>query len=186
MKEKVLKALKELGFKLEEVEDFGYIFQYEGTHYLYAPNIMGEEFLNICIPGVCDLHEAKETFDLCHLASKLSYELNYVKAYVKEERLWIAYECNIEGCEKSLKDIVGNMISYLDFGINYTRDLLGNGYPDMEEANEKEDLQDTAPSEEIKGLPSPSTKEEDTQAENTTEHHSLISNISKIWKRISN
>lgn len=49
MKEKVLKALKELGFKLEEVEDFGYIFQYEGTHYLYAPNIMGEEFLNICI-----------------------------------------------------------------------------------------------------------------------------------------
>ena len=186
MKEKVLKALKELGFKLEEVEDFGYIFQYEGTHYLYAPNIMGEEFLNICIPGVCDLHEAKETFDLCHLANKLSYELNYVKAYVKEERLWIAYECNIEGCEKSLKDIVVNMISYLDFGINYTRDLLRNGYPDMEEANEKEDLQDTAPSEEIKGLPSPSTKEEDTQAENTTEHHSLISNISKIWKRISN
>ena len=186
MKEKVLKALKELGFKLEEVEDFGYLFQYEGTHYLYAPNIMGEEFLNICIPGVCDLHEAKETFDLCHLANKLSYELNYVKAYVKEERLWIAYECNIEGCEKSLKDIVGNMISYLDFGINYTRDLLGNGYPDMEEANEKEDLQDTAPSEEIKGLPSPSAKEEGTQTKNDTEHHSLISNISKIWKRISN
>ena len=69
MKEKVLKALKELGFKLEEVEDFGYILQYECTHYLYAPNIMGEEFLNICIPGVCDLHEEKETFDLCHLAA---------------------------------------------------------------------------------------------------------------------
>ena len=186
MKEKVLKALKELGFKLEEVEDFGYLFQYEGTHYLYAPNIMGEEFLNICIPGVCDLHEAKETFDLCHLANKLSYELNYVKAYVKEERLWIAYECNIDGCEKSLKDIVGNMISYLDFGINYTRDLLGNGYPDMEEANEKEDQQDAAPTEEIKGLPSPSAKEEGTQTKNGTEHHSLIFNISKIWKRISN
>lgn len=186
MKEKVLKALKELGFKLEEVEDFGYIFQYEGTHYLYAPNIMGEEFLNICIPGVCDLHEAKETFDLCHLANKLSYELNYVKAYVKEERLWIAYECNIDGCEKSLKDIVGNMISYLDFGINYTRDLLGNGYPDMEEVNEKEDQQDAAPTKEIKGLPSPSAKEEGTQTKNDTEHHSLISNISKIWKRISN
>ena len=150
MKEKVLKALKELGFKLEEVEDFGYLFQYEGTHYLYVTQAMGEDFLNICVPGVCDLHEAKETFDLCHLASKLSYELNYVKAYVKEERLWIAYECNIEGCEKSLKDIVGNMISYRDFGINYTRDLRGNGYPDMEEANEKEDLQDTALSEEIK------------------------------------
>ena len=186
MKEKVLKALKELGFKLEEVEDFGYLFQYEGTHYLYAPNIMGEEFLNICIPGVCDLHEAKETFDLCHLANKLSYELNYVKAYVKEERLWIAYECNIDGCEKSLKDIVGNMISYLDFGINYTRDLLGNGYPDMEEVNEKEDQQDAAPTKEIKGLPSPSAKEEGTQTKNDTEHHSLISNISKIWKRISN
>ena len=118
--------------------------------------------------------------------SKLSYELNYVKAYVKEERLWIAYEYNVEGCEKSLRDIVGTMISYLDFGINYTRGLLEKGYPDMEEVNEKEDQQDAAPTKEIKGLPSPSAKEEGTQTKNDTEHHSLISNISKIWKRISN
>ena len=186
MKEKVLKALKELGFKLEEVEDFGYIFQYEGTHYLYAPNVMGEEFLNICIPGVCDLHEAKESFDLCHLANKLSYDLNYIKAYVKEERLWLAYECNVEGCEKSIKDIVGTMISYLDFGINYTRGLLEKGYPDIEEPNEEEDQQDAVQAEEVKELPSPPAEEEGTQVENGTEHHSLISNISKIWKRISN
>ena len=185
MKEKVLKALKELGFKLEEVEDFGYIFQYEGTHYLYAPNIMGEEFLNICIPGVCDLHEAKETFDLCHLANKLSYELNYVKAYVKEERLWIAYEYNVEGCEKSIRDIVGTMISYLDFGINYTRGLLEKGYPDMAESNERDGHQDAALTEETNELPSPN-EDENALAENDTEHNSLISNISKIWKRISN
>lgn len=146
---------------------------------------MGEEFLNICVPGVCDLHEAKESFDLCRLANKLSYELNYVKAYVKEERLWLAYECDVDGCEKSIKDIVGAMISYLDFGINYTRGLLEKGYPDMEEPNEEEEQQDEAQAEEIKELPSPSAEKEAPQ-ETGTEHHSLISNISKIWKRISN
>ena len=48
MKEKILNALRELGFELEEMENFGYGFRYEGINYLYMPNdddvnrIMGE------------------------------------------------------------------------------------------------------------------------------------------------
>ena len=77
------------------------------------------------------------------------------------------------------------MISYLDFGINYTRSLLEKGYPDMEESNERDGHQDEAQTEETNKLPSPN-EDENALAEDVTEHNSFISNISKIWKRISN
>ena len=32
MKEKILNTLKEIGFTVEEIEDFGFLFQYEGTN----------------------------------------------------------------------------------------------------------------------------------------------------------
>lgn len=193
MEEKVLKALKELGFKLEIVEGIGYTFQYEGNRYLYAPSIMGEELLNICIPNVCNLQENKEPFDLCHLVNKLNYTLNYVKAYILEERLWLAYECNADSCEKSLPNVIGTMISYLDYSFNYTRDLLEKGYPDIEDTSGDEEEQQEngkeeaySSNEDFKDLSSPLTIEKRETVENNSARHSFISNITDIWKKIRN
>ena len=82
-------------------------------------------------------------------------------------------------------ELIDAMGGLTDFGINYTRGLLEKGYPDMEESNERDGHQDAAQTEEINKLPSPN-EDENALAEDDTEHNSLISNISKIWKRISN
>ena len=47
MKEKILEAFRDLGFKLEEEEGMGYCFNYEGLNLLYMYNESDEEFLNI-------------------------------------------------------------------------------------------------------------------------------------------
>lgn len=47
MKEKILNTLKEIGFTVEEIEDFGFLFQYEGTNLVYTPYSKDENFLNI-------------------------------------------------------------------------------------------------------------------------------------------
>ena len=57
MKEKILEAFAELGFQLEQMDDFGYGFSYEGTNFIFMPNTDDEEFLNICVPGIYDLEE---------------------------------------------------------------------------------------------------------------------------------
>ena len=46
MKEKILDAFKALGFEMEELEGFGYGFEYEGKHFLYMYNEDDEDFLN--------------------------------------------------------------------------------------------------------------------------------------------
>ena len=38
MKEQILNVFATLGFQLEEMEGFGYGFQYEGINYLFMPN----------------------------------------------------------------------------------------------------------------------------------------------------
>ena len=57
MKKKILEAFAELGFQLEQMDDFGYGFSYEGTNFIFMPNADDEEFLNICVPGIYDLEE---------------------------------------------------------------------------------------------------------------------------------
>ena len=48
MKEKILEAFAELGFQLEQMDDFGYGFSYEGTNFIFMPHTDDEEFLNSC------------------------------------------------------------------------------------------------------------------------------------------
>ena len=47
MKEKILEAFRDLGFKLEEEEGMGYCFNYEGLNLLYMYNENDEEFGNL-------------------------------------------------------------------------------------------------------------------------------------------
>ena len=57
MKEKVMEVFAELGFKLEQMDDLGYEFSYEGTNFIFMPSADDEDFLNICVPGIYDLEE---------------------------------------------------------------------------------------------------------------------------------
>ena len=176
MKEKILNTLKEIGFTVEEIEDFGFLFQYEGTNLVYAPNSKDENFLNICAPGVTDIQENDTSINIYELANKLNCELNYIKAYVMEGRLWIGYEMNAAISEDNTQEVLGHMISYLDAAVNYAKDIIDNGNLDadeeeatIEEASEEQTIGDYM---------------EDSPKDSSKEHHSLISNFCGLWKRI--
>lgn len=189
MKEKIFKAFEELGFKLNEIENDTYSFQYEGSCYLFTPNKENENFIHIRAPYVCELTEEKVDFDLCHLANKLNIDLSYTKAYVFLNGLWISHEQNAEGRENELKDLIALSILYIDSTINHTRDLLLKGYPNLEEDEDgdedDEDIadmmdEDLESESEFKSL---LQLEEEKEMDNSTSN-SVISNIRRIWKRI--
>ena len=91
MKEKILEAFRELGFKLEEEEGMGYCFNYEGLNLLYMYNENDEEFLNIALPGIVDVEEDK-MLQICALLEKINSTLKYIKAYMLGNSVWLFYE----------------------------------------------------------------------------------------------
>lgn len=192
MKEKIFKAFEELGFKLNEIENGTYSFQYEGSCYLFTPNKENENFIQISAPYVSELTEEKVDFDLCHLANKLNIDLSYTKAYVFLNGLWISHEQNVEGRENELKDLIALSILYIDSTINYTRDLLLKGYPNLdeeedgeEEEEEDEDIADMMDEYlESESNPQSLLQLEEEKEKGNSSNNSVISNIRSIWKRI--
>ena len=91
MKEKILEAFKELGFKLEEEEGMGYCFNYEGLNLLYMYNENDEEFLNIALPGIVEVEDDK-MLQICALLEKINSTLKYIKAYMLGNSVWLFYE----------------------------------------------------------------------------------------------
>lgn len=192
MKEKIFKAFEELGFKLNEIESGTYSFQYEGSCYLFTPNKENENFIHISAPYVSELTEEKVDFDLCHLANKLNIDLSYTKAYIFLNGLWISHEQNVEGRENELKDLIALSILYIDSTINYTRDLLLKGYPNLdeeedceEEEEEDEDIADMMDEYLESESESQSLHQlEEEEEKGNSSNNSVISNIRSIWKRI--
>lgn len=196
MKEKIFKAFEELGFKLNEIESGTYSFQYEGSCYLFTPNKENENFIHISAPYVSELTEEKVDFDLCHLANKLNIDLSYTKAYVFLNGLWISHEQNVEGRENELKDLIALSILYIDSTINYTRDLLLKGYPNLDEEEEEDGEEDEEEDEDIADMmdeyqesesesnPQSLLQLEEEKEKGNNSNNSVISNIRSIWKRI--
>ena len=91
MKEKILEAFRDLGFKLEEEEGMGYCFNYEGLHLLYMYNENDEEFLNIALPGIVEVEEDR-MLQICALLEKINSTLKYVKTYMLGNSVWLFYE----------------------------------------------------------------------------------------------
>ena len=91
MKEQILEAFRDLGFKLEEDEGMGYSFNYEGLNLLYMYNENDEEFLNIALPGIVEV-ESDNMLQICALLEKINSTLKYVKAYMLGNSVWLFYE----------------------------------------------------------------------------------------------
>lgn len=118
MKEKVLEALVNLGFQLEQSE-IGYMFDYEGMHYLYMPNDSDESFLSISIPMFYH-HDEDNTAVCCILTEFLNSELKYLKVYTMADSLWLFYERYLFD-DDNLEQIIPHMILSLDEGLKLAR-----------------------------------------------------------------
>lgn len=121
MKEKILEAFENLGFNLEYNDTLGYSFFYEGINLLYMYNEDDETFLNISVPGIYDLEDGKETYDV--LKEKINSTLKYVKAYALCNSLWIFYERDLLGNE-DLEEVIRRMVLQLAAALMFARDII--------------------------------------------------------------
>lgn len=121
MKEKILEAFENLGFNLEYNDTLGYSFFYEGINLLYMYNEDDETFLNISVPGIYDLEDDKETYDV--LKEKINSTLKYVKAYTLCNSLWIFYERDLLGNE-DLEEVIRRMVLQLAAALMFARDII--------------------------------------------------------------
>lgn len=121
MKEKILEAFENLGFNLEYNDTLGYSFFYEGINLLYMYNEDDETFLNISVPGIYDLEDGKETYEV--LKEKINSTLKYVKAYTLCNSLWIFYERDLLGNE-DLEEVIRRMVLQLAAALMFARDII--------------------------------------------------------------
>mgnify|MGYP004499222379 FL=1 len=109
------------GFNLEYNDTLGYSFFYEGINLLYMYNEDDETFLNISVPGIYDLEDGKETYEV--LKEKINSTLKYVKAYTLCNSLWIFYERDLLGNE-DLEEVIRRMVLQLAAALMFARDII--------------------------------------------------------------
>ena len=137
MKEQILNVFATLGFQLEEMEGFGYGFQYEGINYLFMPNEDDEEFLNISVPAILEINDDNLHAALM-LMDKMNSTLKYVKANKLGDGLWLFYERELFGGE-DLKQILSRMILHLEAGLMFLRRAMASSEEDSGSASEVTD-----------------------------------------------
>ena len=167
MKEKILEAFRELGFKLEEEEGMGYCFKYEGLNLLYMYNENDEEFLNIALPGIVEV-ESDNMLQICALLDKINSTLKYVKAYMLGNSVWLFYERELieqreqsrtcsdyaesrekktEGqlCgEEDLMTVISRMILHLEAGLVFARKAMAEIEETMTNGSSDDDTTESA------------------------------------------
>ena len=167
MKEKILEAFRDLGFKLEEEEGMGYCFNYEGMNLLYMYNENDEEFLNIALPGIVEV-ESDNMLQICALLEKINSSLKYVKAYMLGNSVWLFYERELieqreqsrtcsdyaesrekktEGqlCgEEDLMTVISRMILHLEAGLVFARKAMAEIEETMANDSSADDTAESA------------------------------------------
>jgi hypothetical protein len=138
MKEKILEAFAELGFKLEQMDDFGYGFSYEGTNFIFMLNSDDEEFLNICVPGIYDLEE-ESPLTFIELMNKINSTLKYIKAYELGKSIWLFYERELFGDEDLMK-VISRMILHLEAGLMFSRKAMSEIKVNAENNGDEEEV----------------------------------------------
>lgn len=122
MKEKILEAFRDLGFKLEEMEDVGYGFTYEGLTLLYMYSENDEGFLSISLPCIIEAEEDR-MLEVCALMEKINFTLKYVKAYIQSNSVWLVYERELLGGE-DLTTVISHMVLHLEAGFGFARKAM--------------------------------------------------------------
>lgn len=144
MKEKILETFANLGFKLEDADGTGYVFDYEGIRFLYMYNDDDEEFFTIALPSFHDYDE-EHIGQYCAIAEKINSSLKYIKAYTLAGSMWLFYERELFGGE-NFEEIIPRMILRLEAGLLFARkaiEEIGTSFGQDEDGNEDENSEET-------------------------------------------
>jgi len=140
MKEKILNALVALGFDLEQLDDFGYGFQYEGTNFIWMPNDNDESFLNIAIPAILEKGDTDDS-NFYELMNMLNSNMKYIKANTFGDSLWLFYERDVYDENEDLERILTRMIVHLHGSLMEFRKAIWEANKDSKDDSDNDDTQ---------------------------------------------
>lgn len=130
MKEKILDAFKNLGFEMEDLEELGYGFEYEGIHYLWMAH-NDEDFLNIAVPAIFDKADTNEQ-EFYQVMDKLNSTLKFIKVNELGNSMWMFYERELFGGE-DFEQLLPRIILHLEHALHFMRDMCSGNTEESEE-----------------------------------------------------
>lgn len=114
IKEQVLKALSALGFIPEEIEGFGYRFEYEGLTLIYSEDDEDTKCVTLIVPDVFDISEDNRQVVLEAMV-KLCGKMKYVQPHIMfENQVWLNYQ-HYTGDNEVTTALIEHMIRVLAF-----------------------------------------------------------------------
>ena len=159
MKEKIVEALRDLGFILEEVSGIGYHFKFEAVNMFYL-NSEDEKFVSIIVPGIFET-ENNDMEVVYKTMEKVNSTLKYVKAYLWNDSITLTYEREMFG-EENLEEMLGSMIVQLESALRFSRNVIETLQNEMNDAD-ADDEADDADVEEMDADDEISLTEEETK-----------------------
>lgn len=93
-KKVILEKLEEFGFSVEEIPEFGYVFNYEGINILYAPDDEDEDFLRFSVPNIFDVTEDNRA-PVLDIINDTNLKIKYGKVCAYGSNVWATYEHRI-------------------------------------------------------------------------------------------
>lgn len=159
MKEKIVEALRDLGFILEEVSGIGYHFKFEAVNMFYL-NSEDEKFVSIIVPGIFET-ENSDMDVVYKTMEKVNSTLKYVKAYLWNDSITLTYEREMFG-EENLEEMLGSMIVQLESALRFSRNVIETLQNEMNDAD-ADDEADDADVEEMDADDEISLTEEETK-----------------------
>lgn len=159
MKEKIVEALRDLGFILEEVSGIGYHFKFEAVNMFYL-NSEDEKFVSIIVPGIFET-EHSDMDVVYKTMEKVNSTLKYVKAYLWNDSITLTYEREMFG-EENLEEMLGSMIVQLESALRFSRNVIETLQNETNDAD-ADDEADDADVEEMDADDEISLTEEETK-----------------------
>jgi len=114
-KEQVLEALSALGFMTEEMEGFGYSFEYEGLTVFYTPEEEESGCVTLIAPNIYDIPD-DDRMTALEIMVELSGRIKYAQPYIMfDNRVWLKYQ-HYAGENEVTVDLIEQMIRVLAYG----------------------------------------------------------------------
>ena len=124
-KEEVLSTLSALGFIPEELEGFGYRFEYDGLTLLYSVDEDDTNCLTFIVPGIFDISEENRV-SVLEVLVKLSGKMKYVQPYIMfDNQVWLNYQHYL-GDNEVTPELLEHMIRVLGFATYNFHELIKN------------------------------------------------------------
>ena len=123
IKEQVLSALGALGFIPEEIEEFGYRFDYEGLTMLYSTEDDDTKCITLITPNIFEISDDSHA-EVLEAMVNVCGRVKYAQPHIMfGNQVWINYQHHI-GENEVTPDLIEHMIRVLSFATSTFHKIL--------------------------------------------------------------